>query len=189
MEKYVYTLIDFLHRVSKTPVSAEEKLNFETSDNIKSFSLPDIEPTANEVSGYSGLNGKIQVTDWADIGALDMSLTYSTMPECKALYSPEKQTHSLTWVEQYTDKNGDVGYVTYTAEGSGMLKKIPGGDRAKGENSDKEFTIALNSYKLTRKYDTEAEATVIIDYDPVNKKLTLGGTDFAAKLNTAMASF
>jgi len=188
MEKYVYTLTDFLHRVSKAAEKAEN-LNYQTSDNLKSFSLPDIEPTANEVSGYSGLNGTVQVIDWAAIGALDMNLTFSTMPECSNLYSPEKQMHSLTWVEQYTDKNGNVGYVTYVVEGSGMLKKIPGGDRAKGDNSDKEFTIALNSYKLTRKYDTEEAATVIIDYDPINKKLVLGGVDFAAKLNTAMASF
>lgn len=188
MEKYVFTLIDFAHRVSKAATKAED-LNFQNSDNIKSFSLPDMEPTANEVSGFSGLNGTVQVIDWAAIGALDLSLTFSTMPECSNLYSPEKQTHNLTWVEQYTDKNGDVGYVTYIVEATGMLKKIPGGDRAKGKNSDKEFTIALNSYKLTRKYDTETEATVLIDYDPINKKLTLGGTDFAAKLNTAMASF
>ncbi len=190
MERYVYTLTDFAHRVSKGPdPKNDNKITWQNSDNIKSFSLPDVEPTTNEIAGYSGLNGTVQVVDWAAIGALDLTLTFSTMPSNTDIYRPEKQWHELTWVEQYTDKNGNVGYVTYVASATGMLKKIPGGDRAKGENSDKEFTIALNTYKLTRKYDTDETAAVIIDYDPVNKILKLGDVDFASKLETAMAAF
>ena len=135
MEKYVYNLTDFAHRVS-----ADGK-TWENSDNIKKFKLPDIEPGAEEVNGYSGLNGTINVIDWANIV-----------------------------------------YIT------GMLKKIPGGDASKGESNEKEFTYGINTYKLTRKNDDGTEQT-IIDYDPINKVLVLGGNDFGSKLNTALASF
>ena len=185
MEKYVYNLTDFAHRVS-----SDGGTTWENSDNLKKFSLPDIEPGAQEVSGYSGLNGTIQVIDWAAIGAMELSLTYATMPECQKVYSPEKQDHQLVWVEQYTDKNGNTGWMTYRVYITGMLKKIPGGDGSKGENSEKEFTYGINSYKLTRKATEEgAEDTVIIDYDPINKHLILGGVDFGSKLATALASF
>ena len=164
MEKYVYNLTDFAHRVS-----ADGK-TWENSDNIKKFKLPDIEPSAEEVNGYSGLNGTINVIDWANIGAMELALTYATIPE------------------QYTDKNGDVGWMTFKVYITGMLKKIPGGDASKGESNEKEFTYGINTYKLTRKNDDGEEET-IIDYDPINKVLVLGGNDFGSKLNTALASF
>lgn len=182
MEKYVYNLTDFAHRVS-----ADGK-TWENSDNIKKFKLPDIEPGAEEVNGYSGLNGTINVIDWANIGAMELALTYATIPECRGIFSPEKQYHQLVWLEQYTDKNGDVGWMTFKVYITGMLKKIPGGDASKGESNEKEFTYGINTYKLTRKNDDGTEQT-IIDYDPINKVLVLGGNDFGSKLNTALASF
>ena len=41
---------------------------------------------------------------------------------------------------------------------------------------------------VTRKNDDGEEET-IVDYDPINKVLILGGNDFGSKLNTALASF
>ncbi len=183
MEKYVYQLTDFAHRVS-----SDSGVNWEQSDNLKSFSLPDIEPGAEEVSGYSGLNGTIQIIDWAGIGALEVSLTYATHPECMKVYSPAKQNHQIVWLEQYTDKNGDVGWMTFKVYFTGMLKKLPGGDNKKGENNEKEFTYGVNTYKLTRKNDA-GEEEILVDYDPINKVLILGGVDYGKMLETNLASF
>jgi len=186
MEKYVYSLYDFAHRV-KTNTS-----DWQTSDNITKFTLPDMEPGSNEVSGFSGLNGTIQVSDWSNVGAMEEKLTYSTMPEIKNIFSPEKQFHEFSWMEQYTDKEGNVGWMKFKAYLTVMLKKIPGGDFSKGENGDREFTYGVNAYKLTRVVDAgEAGSTeeVLVDYDPINKKLVLGGNDFGQKLNEMFAGF
>lgn len=182
MEKYVYQLTDFIHGTL-----GDDGTTYEKSDNLKSFTLPGIEPGSEEVSGYSGLNGTIQIVDWANIGALEVSLTYATLPEHTKVYSPDKQSHKLVWLEQYTDKNGNVGWMTYTVYFTGMLKKIPGGSNAKGENNEKEFTYGVNTYKLTRKNDA-GEEEIIVDYDPLNKELILGGINYGEKLKTALAS-
>lgn len=190
MEKYVYNLTDFAHRVSK------DGTKWVNSDNLKGFTFPDIEPGSNEVSGYSGLNGTIQVIDWANISALEMSLKYSTMPESGEVLEPGKQYHQFVWTEQFTDKNQDVGWITYKAYITGMLKKIPGGDFNKGENNEREFTYGVNTYKFTRvkvttndKGETVTEESVLVDYDPINKVLVLNDVDYGAKMNTALASF
>lgn len=182
MEKYVYNLTDFAHRVSK------DGATWNNTDNLKSFTLPDMEPGANEVSGYSGLNGTIQVIDWANVGAMELTLKFATVPETGALMSPERQYHQLVWLEQYTDKDQNVGWMTYKVYITAMLKKIPGGDKLKGEGNENEFVYAVNTYKLTRKSDS-GEEEVIIDYDPINKVLILGGEDYGGKMQTALASF
>lgn len=182
MEKYVYNLTDFAHRVSG------DGTNWVDSDNLKGFTLPDVEPGSEEVSGYSGLNGTITIIDWANIGAMELTLKYSTLPECQLVFIPDKQYHQLVWLEQYTDKNGDVGWMTFKAYITGVLKKIPGGENTKGENNEKEFTYGVNSYKLTRRREG-GEEEILIDYDPINKVLVLGEVDFGDKLKTALASF
>ena len=186
MEKYVYQLTDFAHRIKKGDK------DYVNSDNLKSFTLPDVEPGSNEVKGYSGLNGTIQIIDWANIAALEISLKFSTIPECySALMSPDRITHEFSWVEEYTDKDQNKGWIRNRVYATGMLKKIPGGDYSKGESGEREFVYAANTYKMTRYITVGEEQTeqVIINYDPINKILVLGGEDFGEKLKTAMASF
>ncbi len=182
MEKYVYNLTDFAHRVSKDGTS------WTNTDNLKGFTLPDIEPGSEEVSGYSGLNGTIQIIDWANIGAVELTLKFATIPETGDAMSADKQYHQLVWLEQYTDKDQNVGWMTYKVYATAMLKKLPGGDFTKGESNEREFVYGLNTYKFTRKADN-GEEEIIIDYDPLNKVLILGGEDYGEKLKTALASF
>lgn len=183
MEKYVYQLTDFAHRASG------DNKNWVISDNLKKFTLPDVEPGSNEVSGYSGLNGTIQLVDWNNLGAMDMSLTYSTEPECSStIVSPSKVFHQFSWIEEYVDKNHDKGYCRHKVYITSMLKKLPGGDYSKGESGEREYSYAVNAYRKVR-YMEDGTEDIVIDYDPLNKKLILGNEDYSESLNTELAGF
>ncbi len=186
MEKYVHHLTDFAHRIK---VGEDDYIQ---TDNIKGFSLPDIEPGTNEISGYSGLNGTLTVMDWANIQAMEMSLKFSTIPEKTQVMKPGKQQHQLVWTEQYEDKEQNTGWMTFKAYITANLKKTPGGDYSKGETGEREFTYAVKAYRLVR-INEAADGTVteeeLINYDPVNKKLVLGGDNIGEKMTKPTASF
>jgi len=183
MEKYVHHLTDFAHRVS-----GDSGKTWTQTDNLKGFSLPDLEPGTNEISGYSGLNGTLSVQDWANIGALEMALKFSTIPEATQVMKPGKQMHQLVWTEQYEDKDQNTGWMTFKAYITANLKKTPGGDYAKGETGEREFTYAVKTYKLVRISESGTE-DILIDYDPINKVLNLGGEDIGATMTRPIASF
>ena len=183
MEKYVHHLTDFAHWVS-----ADSGATWARTDNIKGFSLPDIEPGTNEISGFSGLNGTLSVQDWANIGALEMSLKFSTIPEATQIMKPIKQNHKIVWTEQYEDVDQNTGWMTFKAYITATLKKTPGGDYSKGETGEREFTYSVKTYKVVR-VAADGSETILIDYDPVNKRLVLGGEDIGATMSKPLASF
>lgn len=174
--KYVYQLTDFLHQVMN-PKTKE----FVETDNLLSFQNPDVEAGIQELQGFSGLMGTLEITDWANIGALEFGLTYAGLPDdALLLMNPDKQEHKLYWAEAYTDKSGEVNWNSYSIYFTGVLKNIPGGEGKKGENAERQFKYAVKTYKLSR------NGEVLFDYDPANDIIKFGTRNFGAEIKSAV---
>lgn len=181
--KYTYQLADFQHEVKNSETGL-----YEITDNCKGFTDPDIEAGSTELSGYSGLMGTLEITDWGAISALEFSLKFAGFPDnCPLLINPDRQEHKISWADQYTDRDGNIGYINYIIYFTGVLKNIPGGDRAKGENSEVEFKYSVKTYKKTRMIiGVDTEPVVLFDYDPANEVIKFGERNFAEELKHAV---
>lgn len=171
-KKFVFQLADFMHQV-KNAATGE----FEETDNLISFSNPEIEASVQELAGYSGVMGTLEIVDWSKIGALEFGLTYAGLPDnSELLVNPDLQEHKLNWAESFVNERGDTGWNSYCIRFTGVLKNIPGGDGKKGENTERQFKYAVKTYQLSR------NGVPIFDYDPANKVIKFGERDYGAEL-------
>lgn len=175
MTKYTYKLSDMLLQMERGPAQ------FEAVEGLVKFSTPDVEAGTEELSGYAGLMGTLELIDWSSIGALELGLTFVGIPENgDIVLSPDKRTIKLSWAEQYATKTGDIDWDNYTIYATGYLKKLPGGDGEKGSKRELEVTYSLNTYKILK------NGTSVFEYDPANDTIKFYGVNFADKLKSAV---
>ena len=55
--------------------------DYEALDNLLGFTTPEIEPGIEEIKGYSGMVGSIELPEWLNIGNLELTMKFSTIPE------------------------------------------------------------------------------------------------------------
>jgi len=174
MVKYTYKLSDMLLQMER------ENAQFEQVDGLTKFSLPDMEAGTEELSGYAGLMGTLELVDWASVGALELGLTFVGIPENgDIVFNPAKRSIKLSWAEKYATKSGDTDWDNYTVYATGYLKKIPGGDGEKGSKRENEVTYSLTTYKYLK------NGTCIVEYDPANDVLKIYGENYFDKLKQA----
>lgn len=175
MVKYTYKLSDMLLQM------AREAANYEAVEGLTKFTLPDAEAGTEELSGYAGLMGTLELIDWSSIGALEMGLTFVGVPENgDIVLNPEKRNIKLSWAEKYATKSGDTDWDNYTVYATGYLKKIPGGDGEKGSKRELEVTYSLTTYKLLK------NGTAVFEYDPANDVIKFYGVNYADKIKQAV---
>ena len=175
--KYVNKLEDFELAVAGSDNKYEEM------DNATEFSLPDLEPSSEEVSGYAGLPGTIELPDWSNLGAPELGLKFSRIPaNGSKLLNPRGTKVKASWAESVVDESGEVTYEAFTVYAEGTPKNIPGGDKKKGERPEVEIKIAC------RKYQLKQGTTVIANYDPMNGKTEIYGTNYAAGAKNALTA-
>lgn len=174
-QKYVYQLANFALQI-KDDATGE----YVTMDNLKKFTAPDIEPAIQELSGYSGLMGTLEIADWSQIAAMELGLTFAAYPDrADLLIAPGKIQLKVMWSEQYTDNDGNVAWDTYKIYVTGLAKNIPGGDGERGTATEREFKQAVKTYKLVR------NGKVLFDYDPANDTIIFGDRNYGEEIMRA----
>lgn len=175
MVKYTYKMSDMLLQFERSEGEMEEV------DGLTKFTLPDVEAGTEELSGYSGLMGTLELVDWASANALELSLTFVGIPDnADIVLSPEKRVIKLSWAEKYATKSGDVAWDSYSVYATGLLKTFPGGDAEKGSKYERELKYSLMTYKYSKSGD------VIFEYDPANDVISFYGENHAAKIKQAL---
>lgn len=175
MPKYTYKLSDMLLQFERSEGVMEEV------EGLTKFSLPGLEAGTEELSGYSGLMGTLELVDWASVGALEMTLTFADVPENgEIVISPEKRNIKLSWAEKFATKAGDVGWNNYIVYATGFLKTFPGGDGEKGSKYERELAYSLMKYKYSK------NGQVVIEYDPANDIISFYGVNHAEKIKKAV---
>lgn len=175
MPKYTYKLSDMLLQFERSEGVMEEVMG------LTKFALPVMEAGTEELSGYSGLMGTLELVDWASVGALELGLTFADIPENgEIMISPGKLNMKLSWAEKYATKAGDVGWNNYTVYATGFLKNFPGGDGEKGSKYEREYLYSLMKYKYCK------DGSVVIEYDPANDVISFYGKNHADDIKHAV---
>lgn len=158
---------------------------YEELDNLLGFTLPEIEPGVEEIKGYSGMVGSIELPEWSNIGNLELAMKFSTIPEKGThIMIPTGIAVKLNWGESYVDEKGsDLSYDSYAVYASGFPKNIPGSEKQKGEKSEYEFKMSCRTYKMIK------NGVTIIEYDPLNTKICVNGKNYADALKNAMTKY
>ncbi len=172
----------FVNKVEDFELSAADASGkYQELDNAISFTLPDIEPATEEISGYAGLAGTIELPDWSNAGAPEVSLKFSRIPENgKLILNPSGVKAKASWAESLVDESGNVTYEAYSVYAEGKPKNIPGGDKQKGNKPEVEIKIACSKYTLKKGDIT------IFNYDPMNGKVEIYGVNYAAGAKNAL---
>lgn len=178
--KYTYKLSDTLLEVLDDLTEGRDP-EMVTVEGLTKFTLPDIEAGTEELSGYSGLMGTLELVDWASANAMELALTIVGVPDnANVLLSPKKREIKISWAEKYATKAGDVGWDNYSVYAKGLLKTFPGGDGEKGNKYERELKFSL----LTYKYSKNGEA--VFDYDPANDTISFYGVNHADDIKKAV---
>lgn len=179
MKKYVNKVEDLLAQAMNPTTKAYEEI-----DNLMEFTLPDMEPNSEEISGYAGMTGAIELTDWGNMGAPELSIKLSTLPaNGKNILRPKGTSLKLNWAESVVNDAGEVSYQSYAVYASGMPKVLPGGTKKKGERPECEIKIACNKYKMIK------DGVEVINYDPMNGKTAVYGENYATAMKNALTAY
>jgi len=175
MIKYTYKLSDMVIQFARNEGEMEDV------EGLTKFTLPDVEAGTEELTGYSGLMGTLELVDWASANALELGLTFVGIPDnADIVLSPEKREIKLSWAEKYATKSGDVDWDNYSVYAKALLKTFPGGDGEKGSKYERELKYSLITYKYSKNGD------VVFEYDPANDVISFYGVNHAEKIKKAV---
>ncbi|MCI7108032.1 MAG: phage major tail tube protein [Agathobacter sp.] len=148
--------------------------------NVVGFSIPDITPGSNEMSG-AGMIGTVNIPDPCNIEAMESSVTTSDDSGDAALLNDLYNVEViLNWAIDKVGTDGSSEYIAHRAVIKAKAAVIPGGEVKKAESTEKEHKLA------TWYYQEDVDGVTVTLVDALAPKLIINGKDCLEKLHKSL---